>query len=45
MAVIALMCAIPVISFGTHARDRLFLTVMALLSGFSAWMMASNFRW
>ena len=44
MAVIALTCAIPVVSFGVRVRDRLFLIAMALLSGFSAWIIASHMR-
>jgi hypothetical protein len=44
MAVIALVCAIPAVSFGIRGRDRVLLAGLSVLSGISAWLMASHFR-
>jgi len=44
MAVVALICVIAALSFGPSRRDRILLAVLAILTGFSAWVMATGFR-
>ena len=44
MAVVALVCAIPAVIFGIRGRDRVLLVGLSVLSGLSAWLMASHFR-
>jgi hypothetical protein len=43
MAVIALVCAIPAVSL-IRDRDRVLLAGLSIVSGLSAWLMASHFR-
>jgi len=42
MAVIALVCAIPAVSFEIRGRDRVLLAGLSVLSGLSAWLMAAS---
>jgi hypothetical protein len=44
MAFVALVCAIAAASRGS-VRDRLLMVVLAFLSGMSAWMIVTRWRW
>ena len=45
MALTAVGCAIGVVSFGVRARDRVLTAAFAVISGVTAWMMATRWRW
>jgi hypothetical protein len=46
MALVAVGCAIATLSFGPfRVRDRLFSAALALISGVTAWMMATRWQW
>jgi hypothetical protein len=46
MALVALVCAVAAVTPSRrHVRDRLLTVALALISGTSAWMMATRWRW
>jgi hypothetical protein len=45
MAFVAVVCALVALTSGKRVRDRVFMAVLALISGTTTWMMASRWRW
>ena len=44
MAAVSLVCVLGALG-SRRVRQRLFLVLMALLTGVTSWMIASNWRW
>ena len=44
MGIVAVVCAIDAIGFGTRLRNRILMSVVALISAVAAWILASGWR-
>lgn len=45
LALVALGCTLGALGFGVRAHRRVWLMVLALITGITSWMMASNWQW
>lgn len=45
MALVALGCLVGALGDGVRAHRRVWLVVLAVITGITSWMMASNWQW